>query len=55
MSLRVTRVSSQAIRSAAASTSSARSVMSRRLPIGVATRCRPAASAGAMADWPLST
>ena len=37
----MTRVSSQAIRSTPASVSSARRVMSPRLPIGVATRCRP--------------
>ena len=54
-SLRVTRVSSQAIRSAAARTSSARTVMSRRFPIGVATRCRPGASGGAVTGWPWRT
>jgi hypothetical protein len=36
--LRVTRLSSQAITSAAASVSSARRLMSRRFPIGVATK-----------------
>ena len=51
----VTRVSSQGIRSTAASTSSARSVMSPRLPIGVATTCSPGASAGASMAWPLRT
>ena len=42
-SLPPTRVSSQSTMSAAARTSSARRVMSRRLPIGVATRYKPEA------------
>src|SRR5437588_3253471 len=43
-SLPVTRVSSQKMRSAPCNTASARSVMSPRLPIGVATRYSPGAS-----------
>ena len=49
----MTRVSSQAIRSAAARISSARSVMSRRLPIGVATRCRPGRERGRLDRLPV--
>ena len=41
----MTLVSSHRMRSALRRTHSARSVMSPRLPIGVATRCRPGASA----------
>src|SRR6185437_7981534 len=41
----VTRVSSQRTRSTPRKTHRPRSVMSPRLPIGVATRCRPGASA----------
>src|SRR5204862_93633 len=40
----VTRVSSHKMRSALRNTHSARNVRSPRLPIGVATRCRPGAS-----------
>src|SRR5260370_168183 len=46
------RVSSQAMMSTPASVSSARRVMSPRLPIGVATRCRPGAAFGAVRIWP---
>src|ERR1700722_14004495 len=45
------RVSSQAMTSTPARVSSARRVMSPRLPIGVATRCSPGAAFGAVKTW----
>src|SRR5215813_13933320 len=50
-SFAVTRLSSQAIRSASFRPSRARAVISPRLPIGVATRMRPPAPSGLLRGW----